>query len=446
MTAHVDNDETRTEQRAGLGAWWMLSILFLLYVYSMLDRIVISILVPQIKEHLLLTDTQMSLILGPAFAVSYAVFGLPLGWAADRWSRRGVIFLGTCVFGFATGASGLAGGFVGLFAARMFVGVGESSLSPAAYSLLADRFPKRQLALAMSIYTMGVKIGSAAALLISGLLVATLPANGVTLPILGDLRPWQAVMLACAAPALPLALMAFTFREPARKTLVKSLPEGHGDLRAFLSSHWRLIAPLMAGFALMGLVSYSLSAWVPTYMARAFEWRPDQYGSALGALNFFTAFALIGTGSMMDWLYASGRKDAYLRFYIWLLAGSLPVMAMLFFVPNPWAFLALYGVIMIVAMPIMAYISSILQLISPTNLRSQMTALFLFIMTVVGGSLGPMAVATLTDHLFHDEARLGHSLAIVILTVSPLALVLLLSALKPFAAMVGATTREPPSA
>ncbi len=428
---------TVAEPRADFGAWWMLAILFALYVFSLLDRIVITILVPQIKEHLLLSDTQMSLILGPAFAVSYAVFGLPLGWWADRGSRRGVIFWGTCVFGIATAASGLAGGFIALLIARMFVGVGESSISPAAYSLLADRFPKRFLALAMGIYTMGIKIGSAIALVLSGLLVAALPAT-LDAPVVGELRSWQVVMIICGLPALPLALLVFTFREPARKALAPTSAaiEAQGFL-SFLKEKRRLIVPLMSGFGLMGLMSYSLSAWVPTYMSRAFEWTPAQYGTALGALNFATAFALIGTGSMIDWLYSRGMKDAYLRFYIWLLAGSLPVLALLFVVKSPWAFLALYAVVMIIAMPIMAYVSTIIQLISPTHLRSRMTALFMFIMTAVGGSLGPVTVAALTDHVFHDEARVGHSLAIVVLTVAPIALVLLITALRPLRGILG---------
>lgn len=423
------------EAKASIGAWWMLGVLFLLYLFSFLDRMVISILVPAIQADLGLSDTQMSLILGPGFALSYAVFGLPLGWASDRYSRRWVIFLGVCVFGLATGASGLANGFVALLAARMFVGVGEASLSPAAYSLLADRFPKRLLTMAINIYTMGIKIGSATALALGGFLVSTVPAEGIVAPFVGHLLPWHVVMLICGLPAIPLALLVFTFKEPPRKALAPLLEgEERQGLMPFIRSEWRLVVPILVGFGLIGIMGSGMNAWIPTYMARAFGWTPGQYGPMLGALNLACSFSLILTAAIIDWLYAKGVRDAHLRFYVWMLAASLPIMGVMFFIKVSWIFLALFWVFLVVATPIVGYASAILQLISPAHLRGQMTAVFLFILTVIGGSLGPVLVATITDVVFRDEARLGYSLAVVALTVCPMALGLLILALRPLRA------------
>jgi len=127
----------------------MVAVLFGLYVFSWLDRLIISMLVEPIKGDLALSDFQMSLLLGPAFALSYAFFGLPLGWAVDRWSRRWIIFGGVTTWGLATAACGLAQSFETLLIARILVGVGEACMIPAAYSLLADEFPRERLTVAV---------------------------------------------------------------------------------------------------------------------------------------------------------------------------------------------------------------------------------------------------------------------------------------------------------
>ena len=429
----VSNPKTPYRAVGGIGAWWMLAVLFLLNVYSFLDRMAITILVPDIKRDLALTDFEMSLILGPAFALSYALFGLPLGWAADRFSRRWVIFFGTLVFGAATMASGLAAGFVHLLLARMFIGIGEASLAPGAYSLLADRFPKRQLTLAISIYTTGIKIGSSAALIVGGLMLGTFAAMSFDLPLIGRIEPWQAVFIFCGLPSLPLALLIFTFSEPRRQSLVDAESHAQGEdlsLRQFIALERRLIVPLMAGFGLVGLLGYGLNSWVPTYMSREFLWTPDQFGPALGALGFVSAFSLLVAGSLIDYLYSKGVYDAHLRVYTYLLAAALPVGALIFFIHNPYVFLALFLVLQIAAIPIMAYVSTIIQLITPPHLRGQMIAVFMFILTAIGGSVGPVVVGALTDHVFGSEGMLRYSLACLCIVIVPIALALLLSALK----------------
>jgi MFS family permease len=151
-------ESTGRPRGASPGAWWMLFVLLSLYIVSYIDRTAINMLVPYIKTSLHLSDSQMGLVLGPAFSFVYAAFGFPLGWAADKFPRRWVIFVGAVLFGCATVASAAAQTFLALFIARACVAIGEASLSPAAYSLMSDKFPRNLLTTASSIYNTASKI------------------------------------------------------------------------------------------------------------------------------------------------------------------------------------------------------------------------------------------------------------------------------------------------
>ena len=429
--------------RADFGAWWMLAVLFSLYVFSFVDRYITTMLMPDIKGSLNLTEFEMGLILGPAFAIVYAVFGIPLGWAADRYSRRWVIFIGACVFGMATFLSGYANTFVALLLARIAVGIGEASLSPAANSLLASRFPRHMLTTVMSIYTMGVKVGSAGAFALGGVLIALAGGWVVAHEQLGGLEPWQLVYMLTGLPAVLLAVLVFTFKDPPRRELPRAIGEKPPAILPFMMANKALFIPMLVGFSLVAVCTYSLTSWAPTYLNRHFDMRPEHYGPILGAISMAAALTLAGKGMFVDFLYKRGMKDAHLRFYTWLLIGSLPVVAVLFFIPDPIVFMICYGGLQIVAIPIMAYVSAAMQLIVPPSLRGRITGVFLLCLNGLGGGLGPVVVGGLTDGVFRDPAKVGWSLAVVICTAIPLALICLRLALKPLrAAIVEAEQRE----
>ena len=199
----------------GWKSWWMVGVLFFLYMLSILDRIVITMLVTPIKQDLLLSDFQMSVILGPAFAIFYALFGLPLGWAADRYPRRWVVFLGVTLWSLMTMMSGLARSFGALLVARIGVGVGEAALGPSAYSLLADEFPRERLTTAISVYQMAAKFGTAAAFAVGGIAIAfATHLVAMDIPFVRDAKPWQLVFLMLGLPGLLAGLLAFTFSDP----------------------------------------------------------------------------------------------------------------------------------------------------------------------------------------------------------------------------------------
>lgn len=203
--------------RIGAYAWYALGVLVLVYIINFVDRQILSILVADIKADLRVTDAQIGFLYGTAFAVFYALFGIPLGRLADSWYRGRLMAMGLALWSSMTALSGFANSFGMLAAARIGVGIGEASASPAAYSMISDWFPKERRATALSIYSSGLYIGGALSLPIGGFVVSRWNSaypDAAAAPL--GLAGWQAAFLAVGVPGLLIALWVLTLREPQR--------------------------------------------------------------------------------------------------------------------------------------------------------------------------------------------------------------------------------------
>jgi MFS family permease len=414
-----------TDTASIASAWWMVAVLFTLYVFSWVDRLIVSMLVTPIKVHLLLSDVQISMITSTSFAIAYSVFGLPLGWATDRWSRRWIIFGGVAVWGLATTACGFAESYEALLVGRIFVGIGEAALLPAAYSLIADAFPRDQLTRATSTFQMAGKVGSAAAFGLGGLAIAFATGiSGIHIPFHGPAQPWQLVMMMVGVPGIIIATLLFSFPDPGRRTDPGKTAVSKVDpreIRTFITANWRLLSLMLVGTSCLAICGYSMTNWVPTYVERHFGWAPKQYGPALSIMNIISAVSLVVNGWIVDKLISRGMRDAHLRFYSWLIAACFPVLVYMFFAHSAWVFLACYALAQFITVPFMVYVSSVMALIAPATIRGRMLAGFLFIFTILGLGAGPAIVAALTQYVFRDEAQLGKSLAVVVIVGSVIA-------------------------
>ena len=217
MAIEVGAPPAPAKPRIGAYAWYALFVLVLVYIVNFVDRQILSILVGDIKRDLDVTDAQIGFLYGTAFAVFYALFGIPLGRLADSWYRGRLMAMGLALWSSMTALSGFANSFGMLAAARIGVGIGEASASPAAYSMISDWFPKERRATALSIYSSGLYIGGALSLPIGGLVVSrwNLAWPDPAAAPLG-LAGWQAAFLAVGIPGLLLALWVLTLREPQR--------------------------------------------------------------------------------------------------------------------------------------------------------------------------------------------------------------------------------------
>jgi MFS family permease len=201
--------------RVSIYAWYVLGVLIVVYTINFIDRQILSILAEQIKVDLALDDSQLGFLYGTVFAIFYAIFGIPLGRLADHWRRGRLMAMGLAFWSGMTALSGLSNSYGQLAAARVGVGIGEASASPAAFSMLADYFPKHRRALAMSLYSSGVYLGMGLSLPLGGGVAdawnSSFPADA---PF--GLRGWQVAFLAVGLPGLLVALWVLSLREPTR--------------------------------------------------------------------------------------------------------------------------------------------------------------------------------------------------------------------------------------
>jgi MFS family permease len=270
----------RGEPASALGgayARYVLAVLVLVYVFNFLDRQILSILAEEIKADLGLTDDEIGFLYGTVFAVFYAVFGIPLGRLADVWTRRNVIAIGLALWSGMTALSGLARNFFQLSVARVGVGVGEASATPAAFSILSDYFPPALRATVLAIYSSGIYIGAGIGIFVGGLIVDAWEAAHPPGTAPFGLRGWQVAFFAVGLPGLLLALWVWTLREPLRgqsEGLEAGAP-AERPLRAFLAELRSVLPPftlwnlLRAGAGARGLAlnaggaaALALCAWI----------------------------------------------------------------------------------------------------------------------------------------------------------------------------------------
>ena len=262
-------------------SWYALSVLVLIYILNFIDRQILSILANDIKADLGVEDDYLGFLYGTAFAVFYALFGIPLGKLADSWKRVRLMSLGLALWSAMTALSGFAKNATTLTVARIGVGVGEATASPSAYSLISDWFPARLRATALAIYSSGLYIGGGISLLIGGLVVenwnAAYPGGG---PF--GLVGWQAAFLAVGVPGLLLALWVLTLREPVRGAIDgMPTPENPRPFRGFIDELVEVIPPLtligaarrgtialltnIAGALAIALIAWALMQWTGVF-------------------------------------------------------------------------------------------------------------------------------------------------------------------------------------
>jgi len=401
-------------------AWYVVVVLTIAYVVSFIDRQIMSFLVAPIRRDLEISDTQISLLMGLSFAIFYTLFGIPLGRLADTRSRRGIISIGIAFWSLMTVACGLTRRFWELALTRMGVGVGEAALSPAAYSLIADYFPPNRRATAMSVYSMGIYVGSGLSFILGGWVAGKVAGQeSVVLPLLGAMRSWQVVFVAVGLPGLLVALLLLTIREPVRRGPSQSgklaaAPATIAETFSYVRDNAATFICLNLAIACLTLNSYGSSGWIPTMFMRRFGWSPGDTGLVYGLVVAISGtLGVVGGGWLADRWTAQGRIDAPVRVawvsaLCWLPSGILyPLM------PNGWWTAALLiPTVFFGSMPY-GVAPAAIQRMMPNTMRAQATAIYLFVINIIGMSLGPTLVALLTEHVFKDEKALHYSLLIV---------------------------------
>ena len=335
----VTPDRTVTARSTGFSsayAWYVVGIMMFAYVVSFVDRLILGLLVQPIKADLGVSDTQIGLLAGVGFALFYTVMGVPLARLADSRNRKWLIIAGITLWSAMTAASAFATSFTGLLIARIGVGVGEATLTPAATSIIADYFARDRVARALGVYSMGVYLGAGVALLAGSVVVRAVSAAGpVTIAGLGTFNSWQLAFLLAALPGALVVALMLTVREPPRRehsaTLAVAPADAAPSLRElvqFIARHRRLLGAHCFGYGALGTAVTAYLVWAPEMLHRAYDIPIAQaalvYGGLLLTLGTLGPY-VGGWWAQRD--AARGHADAELRVSVIATAALAPLLA-----------------------------------------------------------------------------------------------------------------------
>jgi len=419
--------------------WYVVFVLILASTLSFVDRQVITLLVQPIREDLGISDTQISLLMGAAFAIFYVTMGVPIARLSDSRSRKVIISAGIFLWSLATIICGLARSYGQLFVARIGVGVGEAALTPAAYSMMSDLFPKVLLGRAIGAFATSIFLGAGLSMVLGGYAIRLISQAGeVVIPFIGIIKPWQMTFIVVGLPGFLLVLLIMlTIKEPIRRSSLATIEAGKSvsvaELFAFLRLNRRTFASIFLGYAAGGIAFYSFLFWVPEFLRRTHGMEISTAGIIFG-----TQMAILGTigafsgGWFCDWLTAKGCKDAPLRTAAWVFAATGPIMLIAPLLPQVSQAVVMLGLLSFVMSLQQALSPVAIQLITPNQMRAQVTAVFFLVASLSSIALGATSVALITDHVFGADTDLRYSLSIVGITAMSLGAFSLRLGWKPY--------------
>lgn len=412
---------TSTSSFRPVYAWFVVTVLALANAVSFIDRLILSLLVQPIKAELGISDTAYSLLAGAAFAIFYCGMGLVIARWADRYSRKWIITTGVTLWCGMTALSGLARSYAQLFLFRVGVGVGEATLSPSAYSMLAGYFPPQRLSLAIGIFSAGVTGGTGIAFLLGGALIGWVFAQGaISLPIMGELAGWRLVMVLVGLLGLPVALLMLFVREPARASGFR--PAEFAEVWQHFRKNLSAYGYVFAGYGTTSITAFAVMTWTPALYQRQYGASIPEAATTLGTVALVGGLlgAFLG-GALSDRLESRGDRLAKLRVLagcgLGLLLPGIVAPFMSSMVGHAAVIFWMFFFGSAATGPAGAYVQSI----TPDPMRAQFGAAYQLSLVLVGATLGPFAVGFTTDYIFGDEQKIGRSLALTSAVANPLA-------------------------
>ena len=397
---------------------YVIGILLVVYTFNFIDRQIIAILSPAIKADLGLTDTQLGLLKGSAFALFYSLASIPIARLADKKNRVTIISISVAFWSAMTALCGAATSYLGLLAARVGVGIGEAGCSPPAHSLVSDYFFKEERATALGIYSLGGPFGSLFGILLGGWLTTTLG--------------WRWAFIAVGIPGILLAIIVkLTLKEPVRGS---TEPEASVKVSAVDIADYNVMESfqlmwgiksfriLMYSAVLTAFSAYGLGLWVVDFLDRT-------HGLSIAQLTVPLALCIgvgggLGTaagGALCD-KYGRKNKKAYFAFPAIVHIISVPIYIFAILIPSSLlCFAALFFVFVLHASVAGPYYG-LVQNLSPLKIRAFAAAFFIFMITALGFGLGPLYIGVLSDVF---AAQLGEAVGLqwALLSLTPIWLV-----------------------
>ncbi len=429
-------------------AWYAVTIFAIGLMFLFLDRGVLPLLVQPIKHDMHLSDTLVGLLMGPAFIFFYLILGLPIARLVDSRSRRAIIAFSIGAWSLMTAACGLTRNFWILLMCRVGDGVGEAGNGPATYSMMADLFPPNRLARAISVMQFGFVAGNGLATILTGAIVAWLTGTrSYSIPVLGAVHGWQLTFFMVGLPGLIVAWLATTMIEPARRGRMRAASAAAvkraipvREVLRYMGQNWGAYASMFLGLAFESVVTFGIMNWGPTFFVRTYGWTIPHYAYLSGTL--FLVLWPIGLipGSLIgEWLVRRGYRSAYLLVTTLTVTLFVPLAIIMPLMPNgTWAMVVMAATYLVAGFGPGPQ-NAALQLITPNEMRGQVTALFLFIFNVFGSGIAPLVVALVTDYIVGSEAKIAESIMLTAAVLGPLSMALMWLGIRPYARSVART-------
>jgi len=418
------------------GRWYVVGLLAALYVFSLIDRFVISLLIEPLKADLKITDTQVGLLIGPAFVFFYASLGLPIAWLVDRGNRVWIAWAGIVIWSASTLASGYADGFPALLVLRMGVALGEAALIPTGISIIADIFERHERATPTAIFISAGGIGSAATYALGSSAILMIQSGVLQgLPIIGALPDWRATFVLVGLPSLILGfLLLFTVRDPTRRSAAET-PTTTSSRGVFRTARegvpFYTLYFLGTGFLTMSVMA--VFAWYPTYLVRTFGISISTAGYLMTPAVALPPLLGIMIPIIAERRDRSGRRDS-------LIPIQLSVMALGFIIliisMNQTTDLRTAVILTTVGYSLVAatngLYSVIVGLTAPTAYRGRIIAIGIAVVSGLGFGGGPFLVGAMAEHFM--SRTLGGALLTLVLATGPLACICISLAWRRFRA------------
>ena len=400
-------------------------VLMVAYIFSYIDRQILAMLVGPIKADLGVTDFELSLLNGLAFAVCFTVLGIwPVGQWADRGNRRNLAAAGVFLWSLMTAVCGRVTSYAGLFVARVGVGVGEATLAPAAYSMIADYVPPARRGRALGLFSMGIYLGIGVAIMVTGLVVQAVGSMPVMhWPVIGEVRGWQVAFLILGPPGMLVSLWLLTVREPARREVAAATTGvRYADVWRRIREHAGFYANLIFGVSMLTLTFNAVAFWIPAHLLRVHELSPLQVAFSYGPIMFVAgSLGILAGGVLADRWRSAGRADAELQVVLYGALALGPLVIAAFQLRDATLAIALLAPLLFVTSFPFGAASAALQMVTPNRFRARTSAIYLLVINLLGIGLGSSAASFVSDVVLQDEQRIGDGVTAVAAVAAPLA-------------------------
>lgn len=373
---------TETNEKTPLYSWYALGLLMFVYILNFLDRTIIYILFPLIKKEMEFSDTQLAMLGTTSFVIFYTVLGIPLGRMADRGSRTKIIAIGVVIWSLFSGLTAFANDFWTIFFCRVMVGVGESTLGPAAISLLSDYFPAAKRATVTSIYSMGIAIGAGLAALLGG----SLSQYG-----------WRTAFMLVGFPGMIFGGLVYMLKEPAR-TIAPAAESNYSatDWKRLLTNSTFIL--LCLGYSLFGLATNAISIWGAVFISRVHTIDIPTYGFWAGILTLAAGIpATLFFGAIADWFKSKGWGR--MMFGALLCLISVPLWLAVLFSNNFYVIIPAAFVLVATGLGWVGAAAADVTEIAGVNLRGLGIAVFFFAINIAAYLIGSNIIGIISDRL-----------------------------------------------